>query len=120
MTDKQKAKLLDKHYYTNCFSYAQNVVDMNYNHLLNASRKMKKENIEDCTPERAEFIKHNIAQLGEELDRRDNMKQHITIPMTEQDCEEVMQGEEFHWTFPDQNGKDISVTIRAERDEDNE
>lgn len=66
------------------------------------------------------FLQDNGNVVDSAGDIRYIARQSITIPMTEQDCEEVMQGEEFHWTFPDQNGVDINVIIRAETDEDNE
>ncbi len=41
-------------------------------------------------------------------------KQRIIIPMSDSDCEEVLRGEEFSWTFPDQHGTEIDVHIRLE------
>lgn len=53
-----------------------------------------------------------------------NMKnkknQSITIPMSESDLQELLNGGDFHWTFPTENNEDIDVFIRPEQDSDNE
>lgn len=42
----------------------------------------------------------------------------IVIPMSEQDIDDIRAGEEFDWTFPTKNGREIDVVIRLEREED--
>ena len=38
-------------------------------------------------------------------------KQKITIPMSQEDLEDLMNGESFDWSFPDQNNNWIDVKI---------
>ena len=40
--------------------------------------------------------------------------QSITIPMSENDLQELMNGEEFNWTFPTESGEEIDILIRPE------
>ena len=45
-------------------------------------------------------------------------KQKITVPMTESDLQDVLNGDTFDWTFEDQNGKLIDVHVRPQTEED--
>lgn len=45
-------------------------------------------------------------------------KQKITIPLSESDLQDLQSGEEFNWTFEDQNGVDIDVHLRQEEQTD--
>lgn len=47
-----------------------------------------------------------------------NKKQAITIPLSENDIQELGSGEEYHWTFPTQCGQDIDVYLKPEEEED--
>ena len=38
-------------------------------------------------------------------------KQKIVIPMSQEDLEDLMNGDSFNWSFPDQNGVWIDVKI---------
>lgn len=44
----------------------------------------------------------------------------IVIPMTEQDLDDIRNGEEFHWTFETDDGLSIDTIIRLENEKDNE
>jgi len=46
--------------------------------------------------------------------------QKIVVPMSEQDLEDLQNGEEFNWTFPTESGEEIDILIRPENEEDNE
>jgi len=38
-------------------------------------------------------------------------KQKISIPCSEEDLQELMNGEVFEWSFPDQNGVWIDIKL---------
>ncbi len=43
----------------------------------------------------------------------------VDIPMSEDDCYQIIQGESFDWTFTTKDGKfEIKTHIRLETDED--
>ena len=46
--------------------------------------------------------------------------QKLKIPFTENDIEELMNGEEFHWTFETEKGESIDVHIFKEEFSDEE
>ena len=45
-------------------------------------------------------------------------RQEITVPLSENDLQELQSGEEFNWTFPTQYGEPIDVVLRQETEED--
>lgn len=45
-------------------------------------------------------------------------KQKITVPLSFNDMEMIMLGEEYNWTFPTQSGEEIDVCVRLEKQED--
>jgi len=44
--------------------------------------------------------------------------QAITVPLSENDIEELSTGHEFRWTFPTQGDLSVDVHLRAETEED--
>lgn len=47
----------------------------------------------------------------EQVDEQQQEKQKIEVPLTEEDLQDLMSGEVFNWSFPDQNGKWIDVRV---------
>jgi len=41
-------------------------------------------------------------------------RQKITVPLSEEDIEDLWYWAEFNWTFPDQYGNDIDILITNE------
>jgi len=39
------------------------------------------------------------------------MNKKLKIDMTEQDCQDLMNGEEFNWTFTTECGEDIDIHL---------
>lgn len=45
-------------------------------------------------------------------------KQKIRIPLSEEDIQELANGETFDWSFPDQNGVWVDVELFVGEDEE--
>ena len=46
------------------------------------------------------------------------MTQKITVPLSQEDLEDLLSGESFDWSFPDQNGVWIDVIVKPSEEED--
>lgn len=44
--------------------------------------------------------------------------QKLTIPLSDEDCQDIQMGETFDWTFVTENGESIDVHLKLEDDED--
>lgn len=62
------------------------------------------------------------AELLERLDTRrtDAGRLSITVPLSEENLQDLQNGEDFDWTFVSQTGELVDVKVRPEVDEDNE
>ncbi len=40
----------------------------------------------------------------------------ITIPLSEDECYRLLSEEEFHWTFPDEDGSDVEIRVHIRRE----
>jgi hypothetical protein len=63
------------------------------------------------------------AELLARLDTRPKegeANQHIEVPVSESDLQDLQNGEEFNWTFTTDKGLSIDILLRPEVDEDNE
>lgn len=64
----------------------------------------------------------NVQHISCELEEAHRVAEKwlsITVPLSENDCDEVQNGEEFHWTFPtNETWEWIKVLVRLETQED--
>ena len=47
---------------------------------------------------------------------KDKRIYNIVIPMTDRDCYDILEGNEFNWTFPDENNNNISVNVHLKQE----